>query len=183
MIGWTFQQKQTQERNQSPTRVTSREGSCHGSYTFWRNGLNGLSFYSQPSDSGFVKSERKCGLLMYASISTVYFLSCFLSNLSLFSLVFPVYSSVFYSFFSTSCLFLYYSWPPLIYRLPLWDLPLLSLNRFWLLIGIPPGLPTNLSAIQPLPLPKVCWLHHSPFPDKITCLVSYLSLFLFYPFG
>ena len=72
---------------------------------------------------------------------------------------------------------------PLLYYLPLWDLPLLSLNYFWLLVGISPVLPTNLAVVQPLPLPKECWLHHSPFPDKITCLVSYLSLFLFYPYG
>ena len=46
--------------------------------------------------------------------------------------------------------------------------------------GISLRLPTHLLVIQPLPLPKVCWLHHSPFPDKITCLVSYFSLFWFY---
>ena len=72
---------------------------------------------------------------------------------------------------------------PFLYYLPLWDLPLLSLNCFWLLVGISPVLPTNLAAVQPLPLPRECWLHHSPFPNKITCLVSYLSLFLFYPYG
>ena len=27
----------------------------------------------------------------------------------------------------------------------------------------------------------MCWLHHYPFPDKITCLVSYLSLFFHIP--
>ena len=65
----------------------------------------------------------------------------------------------------------------------MWDLPLLSLNHFWLLVGISPGLPTHLLVVQPLPLPRVCWLHHSPFPNKITCLVSYLSSFLFHPNG
>ena len=69
---------------------------------------------------------------------------------------------------------------PLLYYLSLWNLPILSLNRFWLLVGISPGLPTNLPVVQSLPLPRVCWLHHSPFPNKITCLVSYLSLFLFH---
>ena len=69
---------------------------------------------------------------------------------------------------------------PLLYHLPFWNLPLLSLNHFWLFVGISPGLPTNLPAVQPLPLPRVCWLHHSPFPNKITCLISYLSLFLFH---
>ena len=28
----------------------------------------------------------------------------------------------------------------------------------------------------------MCWLHHSPFPNKITCLVSYLSLFFHIPY-
>ena len=142
-----------------------------------------MSFNSQPSENGFVKRERKCGLLMHTSIFTVYFLSCFLSNISLFSFLFPMYSFVFYSFLSASCLLLYYSWLPFIYYLSLWDLPLLSLNRFWLLMAIPLGLPTNLPVVQPLPLLGMCWLHHSPFPNKITCLASYPSLFLFYPYG
>ena len=132
MIGWTFQQKQTQEGSQSPTRVTSREGSYHRSYRFWRKGLNGLSFDSQPSKSGFVKREKKCGLSMHTSISTIYFLSCFLSNLSLFSFLFPMYSFVFFSYFFLPLTPppLYCSWLPLIYHFPLWDLPLSSLNRF-----------------------------------------------------
>ena len=79
MIGWTFQQKQIQEGNQSPMQAISREGSCHRSYMFWRNGLNSLSFDSQLSKSGSVRRERKGGLLMHASISTVYFISYFLS--------------------------------------------------------------------------------------------------------
>ena len=68
---------------------------------------------------------------------------------------------------------------PLLYCLPLWNLPLLSLNHFWLLVGISLGLPTKLLVVEPLPLSRVCWLHHSPFLKKITCRVSYLSPFLF----
>ena len=133
---------------------------------------------------------------MHASISTVYFLSCFPSNLSSLSFVFLCVFLCFLFFvfyflcFSLLFLFIFYllfiyycSWLSLIYRLPLWGLPLLYLNCFLFLMGIPLGLPTNLLAVQPLPLLKVCWLHHFPFPDKITCLVPYLSLFLFYPCG
>ena len=39
-----------------------RKGSCHRSYTLWKNGLNALSFDSQSSESGSVKRERKGGL-------------------------------------------------------------------------------------------------------------------------
>ena len=149
-----------------------------------------MNFDSQPSKSGPVKRERKCDLLMHASIPTVYFLSYFLSNLS--SFLFFFFFSFFFHVFLCFLLFLFYllrSSPftvygyPFLYHLPLWDLSLLSLNRFWLLMGIPLRLPTSLPAVQPLPLPKVCWLHHSPFSDKITCLVSYLSLFFFYQYG
>ena len=90
-----------------------------------------MSFDSQPSKSGFVKREKKCGLSMHTSISTIYFLSCFLSNLSLFSFLFPMYSFVFFSYF-----FLPLTPPPLLFMatpfisFPLWDLPLSSLNRF-----------------------------------------------------
>ena len=91
-----------------------------------------MSFDSQPSKSGFVKREKKCGLLMHTSISTIYFLSCFLSNLSLFSFLFPMYSFVFFSYFFLPLTPppLYCSWLPLIYHFPWWDLPLSSLNRF-----------------------------------------------------
>ena len=91
-----------------------------------------MSFDSQPSKSGFVKREKKCGLSMHTSISTIYFLSCFLSNLSLFSFLFPMYSFVFFSYFFLPLTPppLYCSWLPLIYHFPLWDLPLSSLNCF-----------------------------------------------------
>ena len=150
----------------------------------WRKGLRGLSFDSQSSENGFVKREGKSGLLMHVSLPTALF------SLSVFLLIFfsIFYLSVFsfpsiLSFLPLAFFFFFtVHGYPLFYYQPLWDLPLLSLNYFWLLVGISPVLPTNLAAVQPLPLPKECWLHHSPFPDKITCLVSYLSLFLFYPY-
>ena len=70
-----------------------------------------------------------------------------------------------------------------LYHLLLWDLPFLPLSCFWFLMGVLLGLPTGLPAAQPLPLLKVCWLHHSLFLDKIACLVSYLSPFLLHPSG
>ena len=122
---------------------------------------------------------------MHASIPTVYFLSLVFFPIFLsFLFGFFVYSFIFYSFF------FYFLRPPFtihgypfLYHLPLWDLPFLSLNRFWLLMGIPLGLLTSLPVAQLVPLLKVCWLYHSPFLDKITCLISYLSLFLFYSCG
>ena len=118
-----------------------------------------------------------------------YFLSGFLFlPLSLFIFSFS-YLCFFLSILSyLSSLLCFFSSPPpssvhgypLLYHLPLWNLPLLSLNRFWLLVGISPELLINLLVVQPLPLSKVCWLHHSPFLNKITFLISYLSPFLFY---
>ena len=92
--------------------VTSTKGSCHSSYSLWRKGLSGLSFYLQSSESGYVKGQRKYGLLMHASIQLPYFLSSFLL-LSLFTFSFSlhVFSSL---FFPTSCLLplFYYLWLP-----------------------------------------------------------------------
>ena len=104
-----------------------------------------------------------------------YFLSGFLfTQYFYFSLSLHVLFSLFYLLLS--CLPLYYSWLPPIILFVIMEFT----NCFWLLVGISPGLPTNLLVVQSLPLPRVCWLHHSPFPNKITCLVSYLSLFLFH---
>ena len=64
-----------------------------------------------------------------------------------------------------------------LYYLPRWDLPFLLLNCFWLIMGFLPRLPISLQATQPLPLLWMCWLQHSSFPNKIACLISYLSLF------
>jgi len=132
-----------------------KKGSYRRSYTLWKNGLNSLSFDSQSSESGSVEREKKGGLLIHAFIPTIHFpslvfFSVFLSFLSNFFM----YAFVFYfllSFYLPSVLFFASSLTvhgyPLIYRLPLCDLPLLSLNHFWLLMGIPPGLPTRLSIV------------------------------------
>ena len=163
-------------------RVTSAKGSDHRSYLLWRKGLSGLSLYLQSSENGYVMRKRKCGLLMHTSTPT-----------DLLSLQFSFLTQSFYLFFLSPCfLFSILSYfllsflsstvhgYPILYRLSLWDLPILSLNHFQLLVGISPRLPIHLLVVQPLLLPRVCWLHHSLFLNKITCLVSYLSLFLFY---
>ena len=97
-------------------------------------------------------------------------------------LFFSLFSFLFYLFF------FYPFHPPFIvhsycflYYLPQRNLPFLLLNYFWLLMGVLPRLPTGLSATQSQPLLWMCWLHHSPFPNKISCLVSYFSLFFHFP--
>ena len=110
---------------------------------------------------------------MHASIPTIYI-----------SLVFYMFFLFLYSFFSFFLPLLPFVLPlfivksyPFLYHLPLWDLLFLPFNYFYLLMGVLPRLSTGLLAAQPLPLLKMCWLHHSPFLDKITCLIFYLSLF------
>ena len=89
----------------------------------------------------------------------------------------------FLSFLSFYLSFLSFLLPFTVHRYPFFRLSamvgftIFAYQLFWLLMGVLLGLSTNLPATQPLPLLKVCWLHHSPFSDKITCLVSYLSLF------
>ena len=125
-----------------------KKGSCHKSFTLWRKGLNGLSFDSQSLESGSVKRERKCSLLMHVSIPTVYFLSTWFSFQYFFFLSdFSVYSPIFYSFFSTtSIISLLFMTTPFytIYHCGIY--PFFSLNCFWLLLGTPQGLPTSLPA-------------------------------------
>ena len=72
-MGWAFQQKWTQQGNQSPMQVTLAKGSCHRSYSLWRKVLSDLSFDLQSSKSGSVKRERKYGLLMHTSIPIALF--------------------------------------------------------------------------------------------------------------
>ena len=147
-----------------------------------------MNFDLQLLESANVEKERK----MWSIDACLYFyritfsLVFFFYHLVFLSFLFPlhVFSSLFFPT-SPPC-FAFFLPPlptvhgyPLLYYLPLWDLPLLSLNHFWLLVGFFPRLPTNLLVVQPLPLSRVCWLYHSPFLNKITCLVSYLSLFLF----
>ena len=165
-------------------RVTLAKGFFLRSYSLWRKGLSGLSLNLQSLKDGYVVREKKCGLLMHASIPAVLlFLWFFFSHLVflIFLSFFCIFSSLL-SYILLSCLppFLLFMATPFLYHLSLWDLPFLSLKPFLASCGISLRLPAHLLVIQPLPLPRVCWLHHSPFPDKITCLVSYLSLFWFY---
>ena len=122
---------------------------------------------------------------MHASIPTVYFLSLvffpiFLSFLS----GFFVYSFIFYSFF------FYFLRPsftvhgyPFLCHLPLWDLPFFVPQPFLAPYWYPFRTTHEPAGCLTVPLLRVCWLYHSPFSDKITCLISYLSLFLFYLCG
>jgi len=87
------------------------------------------------------------------SIDACLYSYCFLS-LSL--AFFPIFLSFLWFFHVFLCLlfliFYHFRRPftvhgyPFLYHLPLWDLPFLSFNRFGLLMSIPPGLPTSLSA-------------------------------------
>ena len=106
----------------------------------------------------------------------LFFVFCFFLFFFWFFFFFFWYSFIFYFlcfsllFFLLFIFFYYCSWLSLIYRLPLWDLPLLHLNRFWFLTGIPLGLPTNLLAVQPLPLLKVCFFTTLHFQTKLLVL-------------
>ena len=124
-----------------------KKGSCHRSYTLGRNGLNGLSFDSQSSESGSIKRERRGGLLMHVFIPTVYFLSPWFSFQYFFLFSdFSVYSSIFIISFLPLSSPLYCSWLPLFIPSTIVGFTLCSLNCFWLLMGIPQGLPTSLPA-------------------------------------
>ena len=131
-----------------------KEGFYRRSDALWKNDLNGLNFNSQSLREWICQEgEKKCGLLMHASIPTTYtslvFCMFFLFLYSFSSFFLPLLPSV--SFFF---LFSFFFAPtyPLLYHLPLWDLPFLPLNYFWLLMGVLPGLPTSLPTTQPLPL-------------------------------
>ena len=118
-------------------------------------------------------------LLMHASIpiTRAFFsgLLCFLFFSLFFFLVLPLLLFVMIMPFSLMPPTVH-SYHPL-YYLPWWDLPLLPLNCFWLLVGVLPRLPTSLPITQPLLLHWMCWLHHSSFPNKngLSCLVLFSS--------
>ena len=161
-----------------------KEGFCHRRYALWKKDLTVLSFDSQSLREWVCQEREKkwsidACLCSYNLFSFFFFLVCVLS-----------FSLFFLPFLSTSPSFSLFPYPPFIidsypflYHLTLWDLPFLSLNYFWLLIDVLLGLPTSLPAVQPLPLLKMCWLHHSSFLDKIACLVSYISSFSLHSFG
>ena len=128
---------------------------------------------------GLSRGIEKCGLLMHASIPTTCIPLVFLCVLFFF---FSFFFS-FLSFLSFYLSFLPFLLPFTVHSYPFFRLSamvgftIFAYQLFWLLMGVFLGLSTNLPATQPLPLLKVCWLHHSPFSDKITCLVSYLPPF------
>ena len=167
--------------SRSLTWVTSRKAPAIEGMHFGKKDLNGLSFNSQSlREWACQEGEKKWSIdACIYSYNFFFFFLCVLS-----------FSLFFLSFLSTSPSFSLFPYPPFIvdsypflYHLTLWDLPFLSFNCFWLLTEVLPRLPTGLSAAQPLPLLKMCWLHHFSFPDKIACLVSYLSLFSLHSSG
>ena len=109
----------------------------------------------------------------------------FLSNPSFFSFWFFFFKYSFCFLFFHFYLFspppYHYSWLPLFIPFSIVGFTLFVPQPLLAPYGYPLALHTSLPAGQPLSLLRVCWLHHSPFLDKITCLVSYLSLFLFFP--
>ena len=123
---------------------------------------------------------------MHASIPTVHFLSLWFSIQSFFLFFLVFFFQVFFLFPILSFLPLFsspyhYSWLPLFIPFAIVGFTLFVPQPLLAPYGYPLALHTSLPAAQPLSLLRVCWLHHSPFLDKITCLVSYLYLFLFYP--
>ena len=154
-----------------------KEGYYHGSYALWKNDLNGLSFNPQtPREWVCQEGEKKRSLLIHASIFTTHASLKFVYSFSFLSFL---SCSTSFSFVPPIPLFTIHSYP-ILYCLPWWNLLFLPFNFFWLLMCVLPRLPIGLSAAPPLPLLWMCWLHHSPFQDKIASLVSYLSLFFHY---
>ena len=85
-----FSAKANPKREPISNTSNLKKGSCHRSYTLWRKGINGLSLNSQSLENGSIQRERKCGLLMHASIPIIHFLSL---------VFFPVFLSFLSSFF------------------------------------------------------------------------------------
>ena len=114
---------------------------------------------------------------MHASIPTthvfLWFFCVFFSFLS--------FSSLFYLYF-----FLWWMIPPftihnyyLLYCLPWQNLPFLSLNCFWLVVGVFPRLSTSLPTAQPLPLHWIgCIIPHSQRKKKGRLVFLPLSILI-----
>ena len=150
--GSSYSAETNPRRESIPNADNLNKGFCYRSYSFKREGLNGLNFDLQLSESGNVERERKrwsidaCLYFYHITFSLVFFFY----HLVFLSFLFPLYS------FLPLLLALLFFFPPppptihgypLLYCLPLWNLPLLSLNHFWLLVGISLGLPTNLLVV------------------------------------
>ena len=119
----------------------------------------------------FREWESREGKKRWSTEACLYFCRVFslpflpLSFLLFFGSQFLSYSSLCLSAYSWLLLFL-------LYYLILWDFSLLSLTGFlWASLQ---GFPLTYWLSQPLPLLRVCLLHHFPSPDKI--------LFFFLPF-
>ena len=110
---------------------------------------------------------------MHASIPTIHTFLIFV-----FFFHFLSFSFLFYLYFICSPSVLLYCSQLLLFILStMVGFIILPLNYFWLFMGVLLRLSIGLLATQPLPLLWIYWLHHSPFLDKIACLISYLSLF------
>ena len=122
---------------------------------------------------GLLRERGKCGLLMHVSIPT----NC----ISLFSLCVLSFFLFFLFFLSTSPSFcsspFHCSQLPLFIPSTMVEFTIFILQLLLAPYGVLPRLPIGLPAAQRLPLLRMYWLHHSPFLEKIVCLVSYLSPF------
>ena len=117
------------------------------------------------------------GLLVHAFIHTTFITLVFFVRSFFFSIL--SFCLFFLFFLSTSPSFSLFLCPPSLFPATLFYTiyhceiyHFLPLNCFWLLMGVLPRLPIGLPTLL-----EMCWLHHSPFLDKIACLVSYLSPF------
>ena len=160
--GLNYLVEKNPRREPIPNAGNLNRGFYHKSYSFQRNGLCGLSFYLQPSESGYLKRERKGGLSMHASIPT-----------TLLSLQFS-FTQSFYLFFLSSCFLL----PILSYLLLLLFLFLLLLfmaTPFYTIFHyrIYPFCPSTVfgflsASLQNYPLP--CRLpSHYLYPECVGC--------------
>ena len=114
--------------------------SYHRSYTLWKKDLNGLNFNSQSLREWICQDGEKKVVYwcMPLFLPFIFFLSLVFLCVFFFSIL---------SFLSTFPLvpFTVHT-TPFLYHLPLWNLPFLPFNCFWLLMGILPRLPTSLPA-------------------------------------
>ena len=144
--------------------------SYHRSYTLWKKDLNGLNFNSQSLRKWICQDGEKKVVYwcMPLFLPFIFFLSLVFLCVFFFSIL---------SFLSTFPLvpFTVHT-TPFLYHLPLWNLPFLPFNCFWLLMGILPRLPTSLLATYPLTLIKVsCATLHS----QTKLLACFLPLSIF----
>ena len=133
---------------------------------------------------GLLRRREVGSLLMHASIPILH-VSFFLWDFCIFSFFFSFFTLLsFLSYYPCFLpLFFFFFFPPfftihgygLLYCLSLQDLPFLPLNRFWLIVGVLPRLPTGLLAAQPLPLH--CVGYTTPYSEtKKVFVLSFISI-------